>query len=89
MPSMGLHESIETNLTAFEQLDQLHDILLLNAQFFAHGKSIYSGRDLCIQITESQTINPNSSACFLSKMACQPIWSMGVMDRETKIKATS
>jgi hypothetical protein len=48
---MGLHESIESNPTAFEQLDQLHDILLLNAQFFAHGNRIYSGRDLCIQIT--------------------------------------
>jgi hypothetical protein len=88
MPSMGLHESIETNPTAFEQLDQLHDILLLNAQFFAHGNSIDSGRDLCIQITESQTINPNPNVRFLSKMTCQPIWSMGVMDRETKIKVT-
>jgi hypothetical protein len=86
---MGLHESIETNLTAFEQLHQLHDILVECSILCTWQQHIHSGRDLCIQITESQTINPNPNVCFLSKMACQPIWLMGVKDRETKINATS
>jgi hypothetical protein len=43
----GLHESIETNPTAFEQLDQLHDIYSYRMLNSLHMATAYTAAETC------------------------------------------